>query len=113
MYSARLIMHRSTRIRISPKYAMYHTFPDPNEKPVITTSISEIKKQLDKSKLDISLDDTFKMHNQFPDFNNYNKSISNVNTKTLSTTLKNGLVVASEDRYSLMTSLAFVVKTGR
>ena len=46
-------------------------------------------------------------------FNHYNKSISNVNTKTLSTTLKNGLMVASEDRYSLMTSLAFVVKAGR
>jgi hypothetical protein len=114
MSSNRLLRQKSSSLRrIGIRCSFYHTFPDPSEKPIITTSVSGVKPQLDKSKIETTLDDKFKMKKPFPNFDSYNKSMSKVNTKTFSTTLKNGLIVASEDRYSLMASLAFVVKTGR
>ena len=114
MSSKRFLTHKSPRnINRRIKCSFYHTFPDPSEKATITKTVSEIKPQLDKTKIDISLDNKFKMSKPFPNFESYTKSISHVNTNTFSTVLKSGLVVASEDRYSLMTSLAFVVKTGR
>lgn len=91
----------------------YHSFPDPKEKPVITTHFSTAKPQIEKTKLDLSLNVDFKMNAPFPNYETYNRYIKDVNPKTFSTVLKNGLTIASEDRYSLMTTLAFVVKTGR
>ena len=91
----------------------YHSFPDPKEKPVITTHFSTAKPQLEKTNLDLSLNVDFKMNAPYPNYEKYNSYIQNVNPKTFSTVLKNGLTIASEDRYSLMTTLAFVVKTGR
>ncbi len=92
---------------------LYHSFPDPNEKPQITTAQSSGVRQMDKSKTDVSLHENFKMQKPFPDFERYTKSLNKVEAKTFSTTLSNGITVASEDRFSLMTSLALVVRTGR
>lgn len=102
--------HSSARIF----HRCYHSFPDPKEKPVITTHFSTANRQLEKTTLDLSLNNNFKMNSPYPNYETYaNTYIKDVNPNTFSTILKNGLTIASEDRYSLMTTLTFVVKTGR
>ena len=94
----------------------YHSFPDPNEKAIITKALSSGAKLSDKSQINVSIDPKFRIDEIFPGFENKDVkggSRDLLNTVTQCTTLENGLRVASEDRYSLMTSLSFVVKAGR
>ena len=92
-------------------YRNYHSYPDPSEKAIVTTSRSSATRQLDKTKLDFKLNERFNIEKPF-------LSIDSKSSGTLqealcySTILSNGLRVASEDRHTLMTSIAFVVKTG-
>lgn len=93
--------------------AGYHSFPDPNEKPKITSFISNVQKQLNKSTLQLDLDRKFKTNTLFPGLPTALSSIKPLEIETKITTLSNGLRIASEDKYSLMTSICFVVKAGR
>jgi hypothetical protein len=92
----------------------YHSYPDRNEKPVITTSKSNVEKTVDKKALGVNLHQSFNLSKCFPGIS-HGKSLSSQAEfpQTVTTKLSNGLVVASQDFYSLMTSFAFVVKAGR
>jgi hypothetical protein len=92
---------------------MYHSYPDPNEKPQISTARSSAIKQIDKSTGIFDLDPMFKLNTQFPGVI-LGKPITDTTTPmTVSTVLDNGLTIATQESSSLMTSIAFVVRTGR
>jgi hypothetical protein len=93
--------------------SLYHTYPDANDKGVLTKSSSPNIRQIDKSKLETSIDKKFKMDKVFPGLVLNRDPSSRIESETICTTLSNGLRVVSEDRYSLMTSISFVVKAGR
>lgn len=105
---------RRNRVGISIQVnRVYHSFPDPNEQARITSFRSSSSRQVDKSKLSTVLDKKFQTDKVFPGVEKSNLNNSAKKFETEVTTLPNGLRVASEDRHSLMTSLAFIVKTGR
>ena len=93
--------------------ANYHSFPDQNEKPKITSFRSNFQKLLNKSTMQLDLDSKFKTNILFPGLPVASSSIKPLEPETKVTTLSNGLRIASEDKYSLMTSICFVVKAGR
>jgi len=89
----------------------YHSYPDPNEKPKIQLSTASSLKTLDKSKY--FLKESFKLDLQFPG-TPISKGITKENPPvTESSRLANDLTVASQEMPGLMTSFAFLVKTGR
>lgn len=92
--------------------ASFHSYPDENEKPVITSTISTHKKTLVKDK-SFDLDSKFELRTAFPGVpSNSGIKISQelpIHTSKLS----NGLTVATQDLPGLMSSIAFVVNAGR
>lgn len=92
----------------------YHSYPDPNEKPVVFQSKSEAVKQiLSKSSSQFTLDKKHSLDSIFPG-TPLSKGISNsAPPHTISTILPNGLTVATQEMPGLMSSFAFLVRTGR
>jgi processing peptidase subunit alpha len=72
----------------------------------------DVKKQLDKSGGEFNLDESFRMDSVFPGVPSGKKIGDQPMPSTTSTTLENGLTVASQDMPGLMTSFAFIVKSG-
>jgi processing peptidase subunit alpha len=72
----------------------------------------DVKKQLDKSGNAFKLDDRFRLDSVFPGIPEGKKIEDQPVPTTRSTTLSNGLQVGSQDMPSLMTSFAFIVKSG-
>lgn len=109
--SKRPIWHRlSTTIKV-PQIRSYHSYPDPDETPKITQSVSDVKKQLDKTPF--QLQKSYSFAKPFPGaptskgIDTHSKLVTSVSK------LDNGLTVASQDLPGLMTSFAFIVKAGR
>jgi hypothetical protein len=91
----------------------YHSYPDPNEKPRISTTVSTAAKQIDKASGIFDIDKKFRLDTPFPGVT-LGKPIKDSTTpNTISTKLENGLTVATQENPGLMTSFAFVVRTGR
>lgn len=91
----------------------YHSYPDPNEKPIINTFTSKHTKVLDKANPEFSLNSVFKMSTPFPGVPVSSGINASAPPPTLFTTLNNGLTVASQDIPGMMSSIALIVRTGR
>lgn len=91
----------------------YHSYPDPNEKPVITTSVSSVEKQIkDKNGKEFTLDSKFNLEKMFPGVPVSKGINSSVAPEVKSTILSNGLTVATQEMPGLMSSFAFMIGTG-
>lgn len=94
----------------------YHTYPDPNEKPQISSTLAsnlEIKKNItNKATSEFLLDPKFRLDEIYPGVPVGKKIEDQPIYSTESTVLDNGLTIASQDMPGLMTSFAFVVSTG-
>lgn len=92
----------------------YHSFPDADEKPQISTSTANFKKTYDKSRdQGFSIDAKFRLDNQFAGVFTSTAISSQNRPKTLSTKLPNGLTVSSQDSVGLMTTISFLLQVGR
>lgn len=91
----------------------YHSYPDPNETPIVKTSTSNHAKVLDKTSPEYSLNSVFKMDNPFPGVPVSKGINASAPPPTLYTSLSNGLTVASQDIPGMMSSIALIVRTGR
>lgn len=92
----------------------YHSFPDTDEKPQISTSIANYKKTYDKIRAKgFSIDAKFRLDTPFPGVVTSTGISSQNRPKTLSTKLINGLTVSSQDSVGLMTTLSFLIQVGR
>ena len=92
----------------------YHSYPDPSEKPVITTSIHKKDAVVSSKKDDISLDKKFKIDSIFPGVP-VTRGIKpgEKAPETRSTVLKNGITVATQEvPGSLMSSITFMLGSG-
>lgn len=96
---------------VSSVIRCYHSYPDPSEKPQISQTISNVKKQLDKK--EFQLDSKYSFKDVFPGAPLSKGLDTSVVPKTLQTTLSNGLTVASQELPGLMSSFAFIVRSGR
>lgn len=93
----------------------YHTYPDPNDKGSVSSTKAadlNVQKQLDKSGGEFGLDEKFRMDSVFPGIPQGKKIGDQPAPLTKSSKLDNGLTVASQDMPGLMTSFAFIVKSG-
>ena len=91
----------------------YHSYPDPNEKPIIQQFRANHEKVLNKEDASFQLNDRFKLHSVFPG-TPISKGISKDNApRTVSSKLQNGLTVISQETPGLMVSFALLVKAGR
>ena len=72
----------------------YHSFPDPDEKPIISTNKSNVQKTVDKS--DLFLKEDFKINNKSPKVDGGLVGSKTITPITECTTLSNGLKVASQ-----------------
>jgi hypothetical protein len=91
----------------------YHSYPDPNEKPRISTFKSDAVKTL-TSKEKFSLNSDFHMKKAFPG-SPLSEGINLTNPPQVQTSnLSNGLLIASHELPgSMMATFAFIVKCGR
>jgi hypothetical protein len=91
----------------------YHSYPDPDDVPVITTAKSTIAKKLNKGEVEYKNMKKFDMQKDFQvPFGKEVPSFAQ-QPKTLLTKLSSGLTVASQDMPGLMSSVALLVKSGR
>jgi hypothetical protein len=94
-------------------FKCYHSYPDPNEQAKIIRTMSQSTKQIDKSTSEFKLDNKFKLEKIFPG-TPISEGIQNTTApKTQSEKLSNGLTVATQEMSGLMSSFAFIVKSGR
>lgn len=97
-------------------YRSYHSYPDPNEKPKITSFKNESKeKKLNKvGENGFSLADKFRLDNPFPGAPTPTGIKGSAAPSVKETKLPNGLLVATQEMPgSLMVTLGFIVKAGR
>ena len=91
----------------------YTSYPDPNEKPQISTFLSTTKRTIiDKTSKDFVLDEKFKLDVLFPGVPLSTGIVAEAPPPTLATRLPNGLTVATQDMHGLMSSFAFVLSVG-
>ena len=106
----------SRRIALSPRFLgqRYHTYPDPDEKPIITEAKSETTRTVKKEGERFEamkryvVDKPFEIPHDIASGSAFKEE-----PKTEVTKLKNGLTIATQDMPGLMCSLSFLVKTGR
>ncbi len=105
---------QSKRARFQVLGNQYHSYPDPSEKPIVSFTKSSTAKRIDKNAADfLKLDVAHKMDKIFPG-TPISKGISKATPpETISTVLSNGLTVATQEMPGLMSSFAFLVRTGR
>lgn len=98
--------------RISTR--LYHSYPDPNEKPQISSvTHPNIAKQLDKSSDYFKLNSIFRLDKPFPGIAESAGIKDSRIPTTLCTKLPNGISVATQDMPGLMTSFVLAFKAGR
>ena len=89
----------------------YHSYPDPNEKPQMSSTVATAESKIGVKKDDISLR-KFDMSVTFPGVPE-SKGITEQNPPpTEFTVLENGLTVASQDVFGQMSSIALIVAAG-
>jgi hypothetical protein len=91
----------------------YHSFPDPAEVPLVSSTMSTHKKTFNKDLPEFSIDQNFRLDRPFAFSPTKASSSSNGVPKTQATKLPNGITVASIDTPGLMTTFSFLVQTGR
>lgn len=91
----------------------YHSYPDPNEVPIISSFKSAVTKQLDKSQSPFNLDKKFRLDKAFPGIPITSGNTSSQYPKTYVSKLDNGITIASQDLPSLMSSFTVIVGAGR
>ena len=106
-------MELRSSVLLFAHHRQYHSYPDPEEKPRISTTKSSSAKQIDKSTGIFDIDKKFRLDKPFPGMILGNPITDSTTPNTVSTKLANGLTVATQENLGLMTSFAFVVKTGR
>ena len=114
------VLTRVRRLSLKPVCSLgslgfYHTYPDPNDKGSVSSTKAadlDVQKQLDKSGGEFGLDEKFRMDSVFPGIPQGKKIGDQPAPLTKSSKLDNGLTVASQDMPGLMTSFAFIVKSG-
>ncbi len=121
--ASKFITYSSTRsnfqIRFSNRLSdcmslrCYHSYPDPNEKPRITTTKSTSAKRIDKSTGVFDIDKKFRLDEPFPGIVLGKPITDSTTPKTISSKLQNGLMIATQENPGLMSSFSFVVRTGR
>ena len=111
----RLVQHTAGRrgaIRLVLRRG-YTSYPDPNEKPQISTFLSTAKRTiLDKKGKEYELDEKFRLDSLFPGVPPPTGITAQAPPPTLSTRLPSGLTVATQEMHGLMSSFAFVVSVG-
>ena len=96
----------------------YHSYPDPNEKPVISSSRSSISSVAaipkDEASLTLSSASSLPMDAEYPGFSFTSRegATNAAPFPTKNSRLPNGLAVVSQDSFGLMTSIALVVGSG-
>jgi processing peptidase subunit alpha len=78
----------------------------------VSTATSTAKKTLNKSAPEFQVDPTFRVETPFPGVPRGSAFKSTDTPRTYATKLSNGLTVASQDTYGLMSSFAFLVNRG-
>eukprot|EP01038_Epipyxis_sp_PR26KG_P013413 gene13413-17987_t len=106
-----------SRSKLSAPLRYYHSYPTSDDKPVVSTfnaSQSTVAKNIvDKSTDHFILDEKFKMEKSFPGFQTVEGNDGGLKLhQTRSTTLSNGLTVASQQSNGLMSSFCFIVRMG-
>jgi hypothetical protein len=97
-----------------PLIRCYHSYPDPNEKPVVSQALSTASRSLDKSNQIFQLDKKFRLDEAFPGIKLGQGSNASTYPETRITRLQNGITVASQDLpSSLMSSFAVIIDAGR
>ena len=91
----------------------YHSFPDPSEVPLVSSTLSTHKKTFNKDLPEFSISQNFRLDRPFAFSQTKTSSSSNGVPKTHATKLPNGITVASIDTPGLMTTFSFLVQTGR
>lgn len=98
--------------KLTPLCRGYHSYPDPNEKPVVSTFKSDGKKMGEKAA--IALKNSLPMDVAFPGSPTPTGIGKNSAPTIKESTLSNGLTVTSQELPgSLMVTLGFIVKCGR
>jgi len=91
----------------------YHSYPDPNEKPIINTATSTVNKTItNKDTTEFQLDRSFKLDQPFPGVPISRGIGSLTQPTTMTTKLENGLIVASQEIPGMMTAFALIVRAG-
>lgn len=109
---ARQLEQRWRRVAQSPQRCSYHSYPDPNELPRVSSVTSTATKQLDKKSPEFAIDSKFRLDVPFPGVPVGKPLRSQDQPKTMSTKLSSGLTVATQDNLGLMSSFAFLVQRG-
>lgn len=92
----------------------YHSYPEPDEKPIITATKSEVApKRFDKTLPEFKLKESYGLSQVFPGTPISKGIIKTSPPKTVSTILANGLTVATQEMPGMMSSFALLVRTGR
>jgi hypothetical protein len=94
----------------------YHSFPDPSEKPQISSATSSSKRRVNKETAKgFSVNEKFRLDRSFPlpGSGPGKHSDSQSKPEVQSTKLSNGVTVNSIDTKGLMTAFSFLVQTGR
>lgn len=97
----------------------YTSYPDPNEKPRISTHIHSSKdpngvhKQiLNKSGSEYVMDSKFRLDTLFPGVPVSNGGVNEPPPQTKSTKLANGLTLSTQEMHGLMSSFTFILSVG-
>lgn len=91
----------------------YHTYPDPDETPVVSNAKSEVERTLSKAGEEYDAMKRYDMDKPFDLPDGIRSVPFTKQPKTEMTTLANGLTIATHDMPGLMCSVALLVKTGR
>jgi hypothetical protein len=92
--------------------AQYHTYPEPGDKGVFSSSVSK-KQKFGNEANKAEVDKKFKTNVPFPGIQSSQNQVSTEESNVQKTVLANGLTVASQDMRGLLTSIIVLVKTGR
>jgi len=91
----------------------YHSYPDPSERPIITTARSAQAKSIRKLGEDFEHMKKFDMRQEFGSVNMERINYKPIEPTTEVSKLSNGLTVASQDKSGLMSSFGLIVGAGR
>ena len=92
----------------------YHSYPDPDEKPIISTHKSDSKKVI-KSDKEVGVSAGLSLNNNeiIEHMDNLTTGLKPPPMELKKTILPNGITVASHDKHGMMTSVSFNIGTGR
>lgn len=91
---------------------LYHSYPDPDEKPIISQTISSAAKTVKKDNAQYEHLERFDMHKPFTGTENLGVADTSSQPPTRTSKLDNGLTLASIHTPGLMASFAFIVNAG-